>query len=270
MRLAMPLPRLGPELNLRALGGEAAPAEPFLVRVEAHAMGRGGRDAEAVVPVLEKMGSALVLPAQVTGALALLGAGCGLYYMYRCYRIKARPFWDHKQTGFSFVGCSLYLGAICLGVVGGGSMAAGGESPLRLLSLCSVIMGLGLALEGVGLSLHARDMSDSDSEGAVSHYVQKTTFGNTWLARNTLLAVTAVSLLCGPLYLGYSHGPVLWSMLVIAALLIATVGRALFYVLVIPTTMPGAFFWKNKGFEQHARDIGLAEMPQVGVVPLQH
>ena len=32
----------------------------------------------------------------------------------------------------------------------------------------------------------------------------------------------------------------------------------------------GAFFWKNKGFEQHARDIGLAEMPQVGVVPLKH
>jgi hypothetical protein len=48
------------------------------------------------------------------------------------------------------------------------------------------------------------------------------------------------------------------------------VGRALFYVLVIPTTMPGAFFWKNKGFEQHARDIGLAHLPQVGVVPLKH
>ena len=48
------------------------------------------------------------------------------------------------------------------------------------------------------------------------------------------------------------------------------ISRALFYVLVIPTTMPGAFFWKNKGFEQHARDIGLAHMPQVGVVPLTH
>ncbi len=53
----------------------------------------------------------------------------------------------------------------------------------------------------------------------------------------------------------------------LAALLI---GRALFYVLVIPTTMPGAFFWKNKGFEEHARDIGLANMPQVGVVPHLH
>ena len=32
----------------------------------------------------------------------------------------------------------------------------------------------------------------------------------------------------------------------------------------------GAFFWKNKGFEEHARDIGLAEMPQVGVAALRH
>jgi len=54
--------------------------------------------------------------------------------------------------------------------------------------------------------------------------------------------------------------------LVVASLM----GRALFYVLVVPTTMPGAFFWKNKGFEQHARDIGLADMPQVGVVPNRH
>jgi DMSO reductase anchor subunit len=190
--------------------------------------------------------------------------------MYRCYRIKARPFWDHKQTGFAFVGCSLYLGALCLAVVGTGTMAISGDSPLPLLILCSMLMGAGLALEGFGLVLHARDMNRAESEGAVSHYVQKTTFGKTWLARNVLLATTAVALLCGPLYLGEVYGLILWSVCAVAALLVATVGRALFYVLVIPTTMPGAFFWKNKGFEQHARDIGLAEMPQVGVVPLKH
>jgi len=38
-------------------------------------------------------------------------------------------------------------------------------------------------------------------------------------------------------------------------------------VLVIPTTMPGAFFWRNKGFVEHARETGLAEMQQVGVIP---
>jgi len=39
---------------------------------------------------------------------------------------------------------------------------------------------------------------------------------------------------------------------------------------VIPTTMPGAFFWRNKGFEDHARATGLARMPQVGVLPDPH
>ena len=62
----------------------------------------------------------------------------------------------------------------------------------------------------------------------------------------------------------------MWACFALGAVAVAVVGRALFYVLVVPTTMPGAFFWKNKAFEQHARDIGLADMPQVGVVPDRH
>lgn len=46
----------------------------------------------------------------------------------------------------------------------------------------------------------------------------------------------------------------------------AAIGRALSHAAVIPITMPGAFFWLNKGFVEHARDVGLAEMPQLGVV----
>jgi len=84
------------------------------------------------------------------------------------------------------------------------------------------------------------------------------------------LGVTALGMLLGPLYLGSEPGIALWLVLALCAITIALVGRALFYVLVIPTTMPGAFFWKNKGFEEHARDIGLADMPQVGVAPLSH
>ena len=136
--------------------------------------------------------------------------------------------------------------------------------------MCSLIAGLGLSMEGFGLALHARDMRASETEGAVSHYVQRTTFGKTWLARNALLPATAVGLLCAPWYLGQAGGALLWVLFACSALIVALTGRALFYVLVVPTTMPGAFFWKNKGFEQHARDIGLAEMPQVGVAPLKH
>jgi UPF0716 family protein affecting phage T7 exclusion len=58
--------------------------------------------------------------------------------------------------------------------------------------------------------------------------------------------------------------------LLLVVLTSAIIGRALFYVLVIPTTMPGAFFWRNKGFQEHAREIGLADMPQTGVLPQGH
>jgi len=58
---------------------------------------------------------------------------------------------------------------------------------------------------------------------------------------------------------------VLWGLAALVLLGAALIGRALFYVLTIPTTMPGAFFWKNPAFEEHARDAGLANMSQVGV-----
>jgi hypothetical protein len=58
--------------------------------------------------------------------------------------------------------------------------------------------------------------------------------------------------------------------LAIAMMIMAAFGRSLFFVLVIPTTMPGAFFWKNDGFVEHARETGLAEAEQVGVVYERH
>ena len=57
----------------------------------------------------------------------------------------------------------------------------------------------------------------------------------------------------------------IWLLIGVAATAAATVGRMLFYALVIPTTMPGAFFWRNPAFEEHARETGLAKRPQVGV-----
>jgi len=62
----------------------------------------------------------------------------------------------------------------------------------------------------------------------------------------------------------------LGSVTLLSMLAMTVISRALFYVLVIPTTMPGAFFWKNRAFEEHARETGLANMPQVGVVPDAH
>ncbi|MGE4570757.1 MAG: aspartate carbamoyltransferase, partial [Gammaproteobacteria bacterium] len=53
-------------------------------------------------------------------------------------------------------------------------------------------------------------------------------------------------------------------------LLSVYLGRILFYALVIPTTMPGAFFWKNDKFKEHAIASGLSDMPQLAVMPQRH
>ena len=105
--------------------------------------------------------------------------------------------------------------------------------------------------------------------------VLKTKFGKTYFARNILLGVCLTGscfavIFAQPLSDGGWPINMLLSLLLAGCMLSAILSRALFYVMVIPTTMPGAFFWKNKGFEQHARDIGLAAMPQVGVAPGGH
>ena len=144
-----------------------------------------------------------------------------------------------------------------------------------MLLASAIILSLGLAIEGIGHVAHARDMGRAEHEGGASYYIQTTTFGKTFLLRNGMLGLNvlfAASLLTLMLAQGASGMPVLLGWALVGAVLLATsvISRALFYVLVIPTTMPGAFFWKNKGFEEHARDIGLANMPQVGVAPLKH
>ena len=60
---------------------------------------------------------------------------------------------------------------------------------------------------------------------------------------------------------------VMWGILVMTILLHEILGRALFYVAVVAMRMPGSFFWKNAGFQKHAQTSGLAQMPQVGVLP---
>ncbi|MES2091991.1 MAG: DmsC/YnfH family molybdoenzyme membrane anchor subunit [Pseudomonadota bacterium] len=215
--------------------------------------------------------------ATVFGGLAILGSAAGLYYMNRCYRIKARPFWDHWQVSTAFVGSALSLGSLLAGAVVIATLAFNGQGIQESALLFGGVLTLGLVIEGIGHIAHAKDMGSAEHEGGASYYIQSTTFGHTFALRNTLLALN-VLLACALLttmVVQAQDGPgllVLLAWLVVATTAVTTslIGRALFYVLVIPTTMPGAFFWKNKGFEDHARDIGLANMPQVGVAPLRH
>jgi hypothetical protein len=133
---------------------------------------------------------------------------------------------------------------------------------------------IGMVIEALGLMKHNSDLNRSENEGGAAHYIQCTTFGKTYLFRNWLLALNII--VAGALLtinlLGYNEPSMLliWVALALINCFTAIIGRALFYILVIPTTMPGAFFWKNKAFEQHARDIGLADNPATGVAPLAH
>ena len=113
-------------------------------------------------------------------------------------------------------------------------------------------------------------MNVANNEGSVSHYIQTTVFAKSYLLRNALLLLSAVIALGLTLTQGGVATGLIAAALSLCVLAYAVIGRALFYVLVVPTTMPGAFFWKNKDFEEHARDIGLANLPQVGVVADLH
>ncbi|NOQ77266.1 MAG: aspartate carbamoyltransferase, partial [Methylococcaceae bacterium] len=92
-----------------------------------------------------------------------------------------------------------------------------------------------------------------------------------YLLRNGLLAFSL--LLAGLIiFTGLSGfvGLIAASLLAITVIIVSAFGRSLFFVLVIPTTMPGAFFWKNDGFVEHARETRLADAPQHGVVYERH
>lgn len=209
--------------------------------------------------------------ATVFGFLTIPAGLVGLYYMNKCYRIEARPFWNHWQVATSFSGNMLSLGSLIAGFVVITTLLVLGKGIESSLLVFGTTMLVGVALESIGLFFHNKDMLKGEHEGSASHYIQLTTFGKTYNARNALLGLNLV-LMIGLLTAGLPELTQLIGWAIAGALLLitATVGRALFYVLVIPTTMPGAFFWKNKGFEEHAREIGLAELPQVGVVPDLH
>ena len=207
----------------------------------------------------------------LAGWAAVIAGPISLFFMHSIYRIKARPFWNHWQVLTSFYGNMFALGGLLIGLVYGSVLFAQGQDAAALLSIAAQLMLGGLILEAVGLWRHAADMNKQGGEGAGSHYVQCSEFGKTYLARNSGLLVT-ILLVTTMLLMAPVGVMSLVSMVVIALVMLATavVGRALFYVLVIPTTMPGAFFWRNKGFQEHARETGLADMPQVGVVPDSH
>ena len=208
--------------------------------------------------------------------LALVAGFAGLYYMNQCYQIKARPFWHHWQTTTAFAGNSLSLGALLSALIVLPYLHFTEQNSQQALLVFTLALLSGVLLEGIGLIAHSRAMNNSNNEGGAAHYIQRTVFGKSYWLRNYLLLFTILStsvLLIVQLTTTENHSTTItlfWFVLAFVNLISAIISRALFYVLVIPTTMPGAFFWKNKSFEQHAREIGLADNPATGVAPTTH
>ena len=208
---------------------------------------------------------------QLCGWGAVIAGIAALYFMHSIYRIPARPFWNHWQVLTSFYGNMLTLGPLIIVLTYIAMQTLQGQPWTSSTSTFAWIILAGLLLEATGLYFHARDLRRGGGEGMASHYEQCTKFGNTYLLRNTGIGLSMLMLLLtGLLNLQGSAGLLMWAATATMITGTALIGRALFYALVIPTTMPGAFFWRNKGFEEHARETGLADMPQTGVLPDCH
>jgi DMSO reductase iron-sulfur subunit len=205
-------------------------------------------------------------------AISVLGLCAGGYYMYRLYRIEARPFWNHWSTAASFTGTAMTLGSLLVLLVAEFTPVPSGALSAGMSNVLMAAIFAGVALESIGLLAHSNYLRSGQSEGAASWYLQTTRYGNAYWLRNMLLLVAFVlsGVSVANMNTGGDAGLVTYLVLLAVLLTSHVLGRALFYVVVIPTTMPGAFFWKNEGFVEHARQTGLADMPQLGVAYERH
>ncbi len=207
----------------------------------------------------------------LTGWGAVVSGIAAIFFMHKIYRIPARPFWNHWQVFSSFYGSMLSLGPLFVLLVYATVQLVVGERWMQIVPVMALIIVTGLSFEMLGLYFHYRALIRQGGEGAASHYRQVTQFGKTYYARNFGLFVSAIIVVVlAQVTDGSPVSLFAWFIAAIIILLTAITGRSLFYALVIPTTMPGAFFWRNQGFQQHARETGLANMPQVGVLPDLH
>ncbi len=206
-----------------------------------------------------------------TGWGGVISGLVAVYFMHKIYRIPARPFWNHWQVFTSFYGNVLTLGPLLLTLVFAFVQVSINESWLQVVPSVAVMVFFGLLMEAIGLYIHQNDLIKKGGEGAAAHFEQTTKFGRTYLLRNYGLVLAIVfSAILFFVNVESVVAVTLWLALSAIILLTAITGRALFYALVMPTTMPGAFFWRNKKFQEHARETGLADMPQVGVLPNTH
>jgi len=202
---------------------------------------------------------------------AAISGPIAIYFMHKIYRIEARPFWNHWQVLTAFYGNMLSLGSLITGLFFVPFFIYNNLSVSDLIQLLAAVMLTGLLIEAIGHYFHAKHLNVKGREGAVSYYEQVTTFGKTNLLRYGLLLINII--ISAALMIAGGESAValeIWLLIAVSVLVSSIISRAMFYVMVVPTTMPGAFFWKNKGFEEHARETGLANVVQAGIIADTH
>ncbi len=212
----------------------------------------------------------------IGAATAFVGL-CSLFAMTKCYRIPARPFWNHSHTAVSFCGSMVLLGAFSTALILFIPLLSGFPSGNKEAGFYTILK---FGLTGItafylfffSLSrqrFHAY-LKRASGESQASFKLLQETYPAFLKLNGRLSGILGLNMLnlfllpLSPLF----YGSVLFSFFLVLAWQI--VDRALFYAVVIPTTMPGAFFLKNKGFEAYARETGLAEDEAVGVLSRTH
>lgn len=207
--------------------------------------------------------------------VCLIGAAA-IYCMGKIYLIPARPYWNHPHTMVAFFTSALNLGplAVASGLL---CLSAVSGVPLPASLMVGVTVALGVAwvtlvVQRVSEWNRARALATRTDEAAASRELLTRVY-HRWV--NLRLGLTGLQLLLVPvaILIGLSAAPPadLIAGLTLGAFAVAVpkslVGRIIMYLVVVPTTMPGAFFVRNPGFVSMARKSDLAADPLIGVVP---
>jgi len=210
------------------------------------------------------------LPLAVLGGAAAVCGVLGVVSMVRIYRIPARPYWNHPHTDAAFAATALTLGPLALGaVLAARDLLAGTASGAPFSALVGTALAAALAGR-VSAWRHGAWLARRGGEAEAALDLLAHEYARFRAARRVAAALL-IGLLAAALVV---PAPGARGALLLAALPVALAGEALerflFYLVVIPTTMPGALFLKNRGFERLARETGLAEDRAVGVAPDVH
>ena len=238
--------------------------------------------------------------------LGFVVAMCGvasIFTMSKIYMIPARPFWNHAHTWVSFYASAFVLGPCLLGAVLGLFTSISVTWLAALIAVTFAMQVIRLISQEVHLqelvsqpqmshrrnrpfgplttqketTLHVQGEADASLDRLFGKFSRFQRMQNrlsylTMSVSTVILAAVITTVTLGSGYadlVSFVSAIVPWAIafLFLTALCGELIARALFYSVVTPTTMPGSLFIKNEGFEQFAKETGLANDHMVGVSP---